>query len=137
MDLQKVKGANTVDDLQELGIGNMIVDMGGRGGGLGFRGADVARALDLDEGMLPRSFGAGCNYLGGGLRGSIFPSGFSKAVTGEKAEMLSELAKACVRAYENAENDSGMNDEQDADGDTNWDALGTKKCRAAGVRSAY
>ena len=96
-DLKKVK---TYEDLGGLGIGRIIGDISYRGGNIGFSGSDVASAFDVSEGDLPRNFGAGCNYLGGGLRGSIFASDYSDRVTGKKARLLDELGKACVRVYE-------------------------------------
>jgi len=106
-DLKKVK---TYEDLEELGIGRIICNISYRGGNLGFSGSDVAREFDIAEGDLPRNFGAGCNYLGGGLRGSIFASDYSDRVTGKKARLLDELGKACIRVYENIDNKEIEND---------------------------
>ena len=97
-DLKKVK---TYDDLEGLSIGRIICDISYRGGNIGFYGSDVANMFDVSEGDLPNKFGAGCNYLGGGLRGSIFGSDFSGRITGRKARLLNELAEACIRVYEN------------------------------------
>lgn len=133
----KIKKAKTISDLEVLEIGNLIVNISHRGGGIGFRSNDVSKFFGVQEYQLPKNFGAGCNYLGGGIRGSIFPSTFSKEITGEKEELLKELANACVRAYENAENRSGLNDEEYADGETNWEARATKDARNAGRISAY
>ena len=136
--IARIKKVKTVEDLQELNIGNVIVDVSSRGGKLGFRSGDVANAADVPISYLPVSgYGVFCNYLGGGLRGSIVNSGFSPAVKGAKAKLLNELAAACKKAYLSTEDDSGLCDETYPDGDTNWESLGTKKCREAGLVSAY
>lgn len=137
MNKRDIKAVKTLDDLEGLGIGKAVVDVGGRGGGVGFRGADVARALDVSEGDLPRSFGAGCNYLGGGVRGSIFPSTYSDRITGRAAELLDLLAAACVRVYEWIESEDGLQDDTDEDGEPNWENKATKAARAHGTVSAY
>ena len=133
-DLKKV---NTYEDLENLGIGRVYCDIGHRGGGVGFYADDVANWLNIAVEYLPSKFGAGCNYLGGGIRGSIFASDFSDKVTGRKAKLLTELGLACVRVYENLENGSGLNDEEYPDGDKNWETEGTKKAREGGIISAY
>ena len=106
-DLKKVK---TYDDLENLGIGRIICDISYRGGNIGFYGSDVARTFDISEYLLPSKFGAGCNYLGGGLRGSIFGSDFSNEITGRKAKLLNALADSCIRVYENIDNEEIEND---------------------------
>ena len=113
----QLKKCNTIEDLKQLGIGNVYVDISHRGGGIGFYAENVAEHFNVHNGYLPRKFGAGCNYMGGGIRGSIFPSTFCQLIKGRKAEMLTALAETCVRVYENTENENGMNDEEDSDGD--------------------
>jgi len=135
--LKKVKAASSISDLEALGLGNVVVDIGYRGGGLGFNGLSLAASLNISAEYLPRNFGAFSNYLGGGVRGAIAASGYSEEVGGKAAEFLDELSKAAVRAYEDAENESGLNDEEDEDGETNWDAAATKAARNAGQVSAY
>jgi len=135
--LTELKKVKTYKDLEKLGIGNVYADISHRGGGVGFYSSDVAREFEVSEGDLPNKFGAGCNYLGGGLRGSIFASSFSGRITGRKAKLLLELAKACVRVYENTESENGLNDEEYPDGDTNWEAIGTEQSRRSGIISAY
>jgi hypothetical protein len=136
--LREIKGVETIEDLEALGIGSVYVDISGRGGGLGFYSQDVAAFFGVDAGWLPSKFGAGCNYLGGGLRGSIFASDFGRDYVSKRvAALLDALSAACVRVYENIENDNYMNDEESPDGGTNWEAVGTNSCRNAGVISAY
>jgi len=137
MKLKEIRKAQTIEDLENLGIGDVYCDISYRGGGLGFYASDVASAVGVSEEDLPRNFGAGCNYLGGGLRGAIFASDFNPKVSGRKRQLLEELADACVRVYENIENDAHMNDEEDENGETNWDAKGTNASRNAGIISAY
>ena len=133
--LEKVK---TLEDLQGLGIGELCVDISYRGGGVGFRNSDISRALDVSEYYLPRKFGAGCNYLGGGMRGSIFPSDYSDEITDRrKRQLLDAIAAACVRVYESIENEAGLNTEESPDSETNWEAIATRKARQSGITSAY
>ena len=136
--LKKIKAVNNLADLEALGIGKVYYDVGDRGGGAGFWAKDICGHFNVDAASLPPKFGAGCNYLGGGIRGSVFPSGFSRvAITGRKATILTALAAACVRVYKSIEDENGMNDACDDEGDTNWDALATKGARKAGIVSAY
>ena len=136
MTLKKIRKVQTVEDLENLGIGQVAYEISHRGGGIGFRAKDVANALDIEEYYLPRKFGAGCNYLGGGVRSSIFPSDYADEITGKKKrELLNAIAEACVRVYENIENDSGLNDEGD-DNEPNWEARATYGARQQGIRSA-
>ena len=135
--LSEIKKVKTYEDLEKLEIGGVYCDISHRGGVIGFYSSDIAKRFEVSESDLPNKFGAGCNYLGGGLRGSIFASGFSDRVTGKKAKLLSELARACVRVYENIENENSLNDEEYPDGDTNWESLGTKGARKSGIISAY
>lgn len=135
--LPKIKKCQTVHDLEGLGIGRVVVEVSHRGGGLGFMGSDVAAAFGVDPSLLSHKYGAGCNYLGGGLRGSIVPSGHSREITGLPAVLLDELAQACVRAYQSVEDEMGLNAETDEAGETNWDAVGTATSRQARIQSAY
>jgi hypothetical protein len=135
-ELQKI---NTYEELEELEaeFGAMKCDISYCGGGIGFYSDNVADVIGVEGWMLPNCIGAGCNYLGGGLRGAIFPSTFHQDVPEDKAEILTALADACVRVYESIENEAGLNSEEDEDGDTNWDAIGTNASRREGIISAY
>lgn len=136
--LKKIRAVENLDDLENLEIGNTRVDISYRGGGIGFESRDVSSAFDVPDYYLPRFFGAACNYMGGGLRGSVFPSNYSENITGKrKIELLDALSAACVRVYESIENESMLNDDQYPDGETNWEAVGTKSIRRAGITSAY
>jgi hypothetical protein len=135
--LKELKSIQTYEDLENLGIGRVYCDISHRGGGVGFYSSAVAEHFEVEAWQLSPKFGAGCNYLGGGLRGSIFGSTFSNKITGQKAKLLSELSNACVRVYENIENGSSLNDEEDENGETNWEAMGTNASRRVGIVSAY
>lgn len=135
--LKKLNAVNTFDDLSELNIGRVYCDISHRGGGIGFYSKDVAAHFNVPVEYLPNKFGAGCNYMGGGVRGSIFPSTFDKAIVGRKANLLNALANACVRVYQDIENESEMNEELDCEGEINWDSMATKAVRNAGITSAY
>jgi hypothetical protein len=134
--LKQLKNVKTLDDLKELGIGEVYVNVSHRGGGVGFYGRDVACAFEIDEYYLPEKFGAGCNYLGGGIRGSIFPSDYSDKIEPRKRKMLDALADSCVKVYESIENEIGLNTE-DCDGEINWEARATCKVRQSGITSSY
>lgn len=135
--MKELEQVNTLEDLENLNIGEVYCEISYRGGGLGFYSNDVANHFEVEAYNLPPKFGAGCNYLGGGLRGSIFGSTFSNRITGKKADLLNELAEACKRVYENIEDENNLNDEEYEDGETNWEAVGTKMSRRAGIESAY
>lgn len=132
-----LKAVNTIEDLENLVIGAVDYEIGYRGGHCGFRGVDVAEHFEVSEYHLPIKFGAFCNYLGGGMRGSICGSGFSNKIAKRKAKLLIELENACKRVYENIENYGGLNDDEDEGGEINWDTKATKGARNAGIKSAY
>ena len=135
--LQKIKEVNTLEELENLGIGKVFYDISHRGGGVGFYSNDVSNFFGVSDYHLPNKFGAGCNYLGGGIRGSVYASNFDNEIQGEERELLEELGQACVRVYIDLENESGLNDEEDEYGETNWDAKGTNLARTNGTKSAY
>jgi len=118
---------------------NPIVDIGGRGGKLGVYSSGLASLLKINDYDIPSKIGAYCNYLGGGLRGAITCSdGFQNhGVPKRKAEILDEFCEMCKRVYQNVEDEDGMNDEVDGDGEINWEAKGTNASRNAGIVSAY
>jgi hypothetical protein len=135
--IKQLKNANTIEDLQDLGIGRVQYEIGHRGGYVGFYATSVSEALSIPEWQLTGKVGAYVNYLGGGLRGSVGTSEYGRVEGKRKIRLVEELLEACRRAYINAENEIGLNDEEDGDGDTNWDALATAKVREAGVTRAY
>jgi len=133
--LEDVQDCQTIGDLQALKIGRLEYDVGSRGGTLGFAAVNVAEYVGCDPSALPRKYGCFCNYLGGGVRGSVMMSRHDPSLTGPIADLLDALAQACQRAYLNAEN--GLNDEHDENDEPNWDAKATKAARNAGMTSAY
>lgn len=135
--IKQLKSANSIEDLQELGIGRVQYEVGGRGGYVAFYGQSVAEAFSIPEWQLTGKVGAYVNYLGGGLRGSVCTSECSRVEGKRKIRLVEELLEACRRAYLNTENEIGLNDEEYGDGDTNWDALGTARVRVAGISRAY
>ena len=121
-------------------------DISNRGGTYGARGWVVVDALfpTLSDdkaweisNLLPNRIGAWVNYLGGGLRGSIVRSDYSRELPAKYARRIDSFTRECARRYEAIENGAGLNDVEDAAGETNWDALGTQRSRLAGVVSAY
>lgn len=136
--MKTLENVQTLQDLEDLGIGNVHCEISYRGGILGFSGSDVADHLNIPENYLPAKFGAYCNYLGGGIRGAIQTSGFyDKDIDKKDAEYLTELADACKRVYLNIENENALNDEEDENGSVNWDAVATNATRKANIKSAY
>ena len=135
MKLKDIRNAQSIKDLEALGLGGVDVEISYRGGGIGFYASKVAEAVGVSVNDLPRKFGAGCNYLGGGVRGSIFPSGFNQSIAGRKRQLLEAISEACIRVYQNLEDEEGMND--DSEDEPNWDAKATKANRDAGIISAY
>lgn len=133
----RLNDANSIEELESILEADAIVDISYRGGGLGFHARDVARLAEVDSDFLPGKFGAFCNYLGGGLRGRIVGSDWDSEIEGKSRDILEALSKACVRAYETAEHEAGLLEDEDEDGETNWENIGTKKARAAGVISGY
>ena len=135
--LEDIKKIDSFQELIALGIGEVMYDVSHRGGKVGFYGQEVAYAFELDPYLLSPKYGVYVNYLGGGLRGSICSSGYSKSIPADKALLLDALAEACKRVYLALENEQGLNEETYPDGDTNWEALGTNRAREAEIKAAY
>jgi hypothetical protein len=132
-----LKKVETLEQLEALKIGNIDYDLSYRGGYLGFRSSAVAEHFKCDDYLLPNKFGAYCNYLGGGIRGSVVPSNFGK-LPKRKTELLKALGEACVRVYINLENENNMNNEYDEySGEPNWEAMGTNRARLKGIVSGF
>lgn len=137
--LTQFKNVYSLEDLQDLNIGRVIYEVGGRGGYCGFHATSVAEHFGIKAYELPAKFGCYVNYLGGGIRGSITQSDYDRVNTSvRKGKLLAALAAACVRVYEDMEGEmNDEEDEEDEDGETNWEAKGTNAARAAGIVSAY
>lgn len=135
--LTNLKKIQTLAELKELELGNPIYDIGDRGGHLGFSGHKVAEKVGVNQMYLPKNYGVYCNYLGGGIRGALTPSGFDVMITGRKKQLLEALAEACKRVYNDIELELGLFDDTDEDGETNWNNVATKKVRESGIVSGY
>ena len=135
--LKQIKKVQTLEELEALNVGRVDYEISYRGGFLGFHGSSVSNTLKINQTLLPNKFGAYCNYLGGGVRGTVNASDYSDTITGRKAVLLDELALACVRVYQTIEDEMYLNDVEDDEGDTNWDALATEAARKGGISSAY
>lgn len=136
--LTQLKNVNTLSELEALCIGsNVQYEIGGRGGCVAYHNESIAKHFNIPRHQLPVMFGAYTNYLGGGVRGAITISGFNNRIVGRKEQLLIALANACKRAYQNAEDETGMNDEEDEDGEINWDAKATNAIRVAGLVNVY
>lgn len=137
VEIRQLKKVQSYDDLESLGIGRIYFDISYRGGNIGFCGETISEHFNVHASKLPKRFGAYCNYLGGGIRGCINSSTFSPDIGDRKRKILTELANACVRVYENIEKEFGLNNTEDEEGNINWDAAATEKARKAGIVSAY
>jgi hypothetical protein len=122
-------------------------DISHRGGHYGLNAESVVNFLfekkdDATKekllGWLPSKIGAFCNYLGGGLRGSINGRGnYDELLPSYAKDLIDKFAQCCKERYLEIENASGLNEEEDENGETNWDAVGSNRCRFAGVASAF
>jgi len=137
--IKKLKAVNTLEDLQNLNLGPVHWAVTHRGGHVGFSCDDIAKHLVVLADFLPPNYGAFCNYLGGGVRGVIMESGYSSNMEmfPKKIKWLNELSAACVRVYKSIENEIGLNELEDENGEINWDAMATKAARNSGQKSAY
>jgi hypothetical protein len=116
--------------------GHLIVDIGHRGGKLGLEAGKLVEVLEIEEDILhlmPPKYGVYCNYLGGGICGALAGSGYDKLIPKAIAKKLDDFTEACKAYYLKLE---GL-EEEDEEGNTNWEALGTMKARESGVVSAY
>ena len=136
MHLKAINAIQTPEDFCSIGLPLDVINISERGGYLGFSISSLDTFLDISSVYLPGHVGAYCNYLGGGLRGTIQTSNYSDKITGRKKQLLDAILQACKRVYINIESESGLTSETD-DGETNWENTGTNACRAAGINSAY
>lgn len=132
-----LKKINSIEELKELGIGRLFYDISDRGGYITFIACDISSYFNISEYQLTPKIGAYVNYLGGGIRGGIGTSQTEKIQDKRKRRLIEELAQACKRAYIDAEEQTGLNDEYDQDGDYNWNAAATRAARNSGIQSAY
>lgn len=77
-----------------------------RGGYLGVKTREFVFAFleNADEDMFPSNVGVYCNYLGGGMRGSINYGGHSDRLSKEDSEIVDTFCEACKLAYVSLEN---------------------------------
>lgn len=135
--IKELKKVNTIEDLEDLNIGDLHWEVGTRGGFIYFSSTTVSDFFGIPEWQLTGKVGAYVNYLGGGLRGGVATSEYNRVEGKRKMRLVQELLEACRRAYISAEDEMGMNEEEYEDGDTNWEALGTARVRAAEIFRAY
>jgi len=126
--------------------GSVDYDISYRGGHYGLKAEAVVSFLFAGKSeeiksqfieWLPNKVGASCNYLGGGLRGAITGSDYDRELPGYAAKLIDKFCAECKNRYNEIENSTGLNEEEDEDGETNWDAIGSNASRLAGVVSAY
>ena len=114
-------------------------DINHRGGHYGLvrqEALNLLKILEEDQivEFFPPKIGVYCNYLGGGLRGAITPSGYNKDVSAEVAKKIDAFCQACKERYEDIEKSWAEDPEAFTD---EWIEEGTQKCREAGIVSAY
>lgn len=114
-------------------------EIGHRGGHYGLARDDALNLLNIPEEdqikeHFPPKIGVYCNYLGGGLRGSITPGGYNKDVPAKIAKKVDAFTAVCKARYEEIEKEWSEDPEAFTD---EWSELGTQKSREAGVISAY
>ena len=110
-----------------------------RGGHYGLARDDAFELLEIPEKdriaeYFPPKIGVYCNYLGGGLRGAIAPGGYNKDVPERIAKKIDSFCAVCKARYEEIEKDWANDEEAYTD---EWNEEGTKRCREAGMVSAY
>ncbi len=119
--------------------GTALIDLSHRGGHYGLHRDDFIEEFlpEIEVSYLPPKVGVYCNYLGGGIRGAVVGGGYNSSVNQEEAKVIDNYTEACKRRYTELEDGCGLNDEEDEDGETNWEAVATKASRGHGVESAY
>lgn len=132
------KVLESLTTLTELSaIANVSYQIGDRGGYLGLSSYAVGELLGIESSKLPKNVGVYVNYLGGGLRGGICRSTYNPEINERQKELLELLIDACRRAYINLEDELYLNEDYDKDGEMDWNSIGTKAVRTAGILSAY
>jgi hypothetical protein len=136
--LKQLRSIQCIEDFEALSLSPCVYDISHRGGKLGFSSTVISSLFKINEAALSKNVGVYCNYLGGGVRGTINASSYSTlSITGRKKALLDAFLAACRRVYENVENSMYLNDTEYPDGDTNYDALVTNLSRKAGIVSSY
>ena len=138
---------NIIEFLLEAEENNIVdYEISHRGGHYGLGVNDVVSFLFNDKSenvreqisdWLPNKVGVYCNYLGGGLRGDIVGGGYDKAMPEYAGKLIDEFAQCCKNRYIEIENESNLNEEEDENGETNWEAFGTNRARSKNIVSAY
>jgi len=129
--------------------GQVECDICYRGGGLGIPASFIAEELDgllnpedtIDlVCFLPSKVGAGCNYLGGGVRGAIVKGGFDNYLWDnypKVAEIIDAIQEIAVERYNEIEKKLGLQADYDEEGNSLWDNQATAGARRQGIVSAY
>ena len=133
---KEIKACTNIDDLLELGIAGLKYEIDHRGGYIGYNARCVFNHMEIPEKYLEVStgtIGAFCNYLGGGVRGTITFTIIDESIPVRHRRKLQALVNACYRAYWSAENEMHLNDLTYGDGETNYDATATMLVRGLGL----
>jgi hypothetical protein len=131
----------TMNDIYNLEDNRLIdYDINYRGGKYGISLDDFINNFMPDnediKDLLPNKIGVYCNYLGGGLRGSICKSDFSEKLPEKYAKIVDSFTELCCQRYLEIEDEMELNEEGEGE-EINWEARGTNKCRNAGIVSNY
>jgi hypothetical protein len=128
--VKAINEIESIDDLISMMETEIDYDISYRGGGIAINANYFLLQCGVAIEGCPDIFSVYCNYLGGGLRGSICTFSIPESFKGEKRSILVAVQKMLRRVYADAENAFGLND-------GSWEAQGTEACRNAGIESAY
>lgn len=128
--IKQLKQVETIEDLQSLGLGRVTYDIGNRGGHVAIYSSDISQNMGIPDHQMTNKVGVYCNYLGGGVRGSLVGSEVFRVGDKRKRRILEELIEACRRAYLFAEEESNMFEDE-------WNEAATNAARQAGISRAY
>lgn len=152
--VKDIRKCKTIGQLSQIGLVGLDYDVSYRGGYVGFIASAISKQFNIDINLLPKKIGAYCNYLGGGVRGTIAGSDYNERITGRKRIVLDAIIEACKRAYLNLENGYGMNvkfergfnaefedafegEFENEETEMNWEEYATKEARKQMIVSAY
>lgn len=119
--------------LRELGI-RIYYDIGGRCGHYAVSGEALANAIGIPDWQLTAKVGVYHNYLGGGIKGALIETEFSKVSDDKAKTIVQNVINWCRQRFEDLE--AEMYEDDDSD-ETDWDREATLAARNAGITSAY
>lgn len=138
---RKIKDCYDIETLEEILDTRILYGISERGGYIKIKSYNLKKFIGNSYEKLPDYIGAGCNYLGGGVRGAIFNT-FSN---NDKLNLFSKKNQLFLRTltnkltdlYNDIESELGLQCEEDEEGNTDWNNSATNSVRKQGVISAY